>query len=71
MTDWKSRLERILPRVERPGRYVGGEVNAVRKDWDATPTRVALIFPDLYGPLHQPAGDAGPGGPAPAERGTG
>jgi len=48
MTDWKSRLERILPRVERPGRYVGGEINAVRKDWDATPTRVALIFPDLY-----------------------
>ncbi len=46
--DWKDRLERILPRVERPGRYVGGEVNAVRKDWDATPTRVALIFPDLY-----------------------
>lgn len=46
--DWKARLERILPRVERPGRYVGGEVNAVRKDWDATPTRVALIFPDLY-----------------------
>jgi hypothetical protein len=50
MTDWKSRLERILPRVERPGRYVGGEVNAVRKDWDATPTRVALIFPDLHRP---------------------
>ncbi|MCX8068139.1 MAG: B12-binding domain-containing radical SAM protein, partial [Anaerolineae bacterium] len=46
--EWKSRLERILPRVERPGRYVGGEVNAIRKDWDTTPTRVALIFPDLY-----------------------
>ncbi|MGB9890561.1 MAG: hypothetical protein ACPLTQ_12975, partial [Anaerolineae bacterium] len=41
---WKARLGRILPRVERPGRYVGGEVNAVRKDWDATPTRVCLIF---------------------------
>ncbi len=46
--DWRDRLERVLPRVERPGRYVGGEVNAVRKDWDSTPTRVALIFPDLY-----------------------
>lgn len=46
--DWRERLERVLLRVERPGRYVGGEVNAVRKDWDSTPTRVALIFPDLY-----------------------
>lgn len=46
--DWRARLERVLLRVERPGRYVGGEVNAVRKDWDSTPTRVALIFPDLY-----------------------
>ncbi|MCX8066397.1 MAG: TIGR03960 family B12-binding radical SAM protein [Anaerolineae bacterium] len=46
--DWRSRLERILPRVERPGRYVGGEVNAIRKDWSTTPTRVCLIFPDVY-----------------------
>jgi len=41
-------LERILLRVQRPGRYVGGEVNAVRKDWSTTPTRVCLAFPDLY-----------------------
>jgi radical SAM family uncharacterized protein len=43
-----ERLERILLRVQRPGRYVGGEVNAVRKDWEATPTRVCLAFPDVY-----------------------
>ncbi|HHS98426.1 MAG TPA: TIGR03960 family B12-binding radical SAM protein, partial [Chloroflexi bacterium] len=41
-------LERILLKVQRPGRYVGGEVNAVRKDWNATPVRVCLAFPDVY-----------------------
>jgi radical SAM family uncharacterized protein len=43
-----EQIERLLCRVQRPGRYVGGEVNAIRKDWDATPIRVCLAFPDLY-----------------------
>jgi radical SAM family uncharacterized protein len=34
--------------IRRPGRYVGGEVNAVRKDWSTTPTKVCLAFPDIY-----------------------
>jgi radical SAM family uncharacterized protein len=41
-------LERILPRVEKPGRYVGGELNQVVKNWDQIQTRVALAFPDIY-----------------------
>lgn len=41
-------LERILPGVQKPGRYTGGELNQVVKDWDTIETRVALIFPDLY-----------------------
>jgi radical SAM family uncharacterized protein len=41
-------LPRILPRVEKPGRYAGGELNQTVKDWDSTPVRVALLFPDLY-----------------------
>jgi radical SAM family uncharacterized protein len=41
-------LERILPRVEKPARYTGGELNQVVKDWQSVQTRVALIFPDLY-----------------------
>ena len=41
-------LERILLRVQKPGRYVGGELNQVVKDWDAVQTRVALAFPDIY-----------------------
>ncbi|HSN77015.1 MAG TPA: TIGR03960 family B12-binding radical SAM protein [Anaerolineae bacterium] len=41
-------LERTLLRVQKPARYTGGEWNAVSKDWDATPQRVALAFPDIY-----------------------
>lgn len=44
----QSSLERILPHVEKPGRYTGGEWNSVVKDWPATPLRVALCFPDVY-----------------------
>jgi radical SAM family uncharacterized protein len=41
-------LPRLLPRVQKPGRYAGGELNQVVKDWDATPLRAALVFPDVY-----------------------
>lgn len=44
----ETRLERILLKVEKPGRYVGGELNSVLKDWDSVQTRVALVFPDVY-----------------------
>ena len=43
-----KRLERILPRVQKPARYVGGEYNAVMKDKSAVDTRVAFCFPDTY-----------------------
>ena len=43
-----DRLERILLTVQKPGRYVGGEINQVVKDWDAVETRIALAFPDIY-----------------------
>ncbi len=41
-------LERILPWVQKPARYTGGEWNSIVKDWDATPLRLALAFPDIY-----------------------
>jgi len=44
----QNRLERILPTVQKPGRYTGGELNQVVKVWDEVQTKVALIFPDLY-----------------------
>ncbi len=43
-----DRLERILLKVQKPGRYVGGELNAVIKNWDEIDTRVAFVFPDIY-----------------------
>ena len=43
-----KRLERILPRVQKPARYVGGEYNAVMKDKARVDTRVAFCFPDTY-----------------------
>jgi len=42
------RLERILLKVEKPGRYAGGELNITVKDWDSIRTRVAFVFPDIY-----------------------
>lgn len=41
-------LNHILPGVQKPGRYTGGEWNSVVKDWDGVPMRVALAFPDVY-----------------------
>ncbi len=41
-------LASILPTVTKPGRYTGGELNQVVKDWARAPYRVALAFPDLY-----------------------
>jgi radical SAM family uncharacterized protein len=44
MTD----IDNILPRVNKPARYTGGEWNSVVKDWEAADVRVALAYPDLY-----------------------
>jgi radical SAM family uncharacterized protein len=44
----QTRLERILPTVQKPGRYTGGELNQVVKDWASVETHLAFVFPDLY-----------------------
>ena len=44
----ESKLDRILLKVQKPGRYMGGEINIVVKDWDSVATHVAFIFPDIY-----------------------
>ena len=41
-------LEQLLPLVKKPVQYVGGEVNAVVKDWDSAPVRWCLMYPDAY-----------------------
>ncbi|MDZ4246131.1 MAG: B12-binding domain-containing radical SAM protein, partial [Dehalococcoidia bacterium] len=43
-----QQLDNILSGVNRPARYTGGEWNSIVKDWDHTPLRVVLVYPDLY-----------------------
>ena len=43
-----KRLERILPRVQKPARYTGGEYNQIIKDKAAVDIRLAFCFPDTY-----------------------
>ena len=43
-----KRLKRILPRVQKPSRYTGGEYNQIIKDRNAVDLRVAFCFPDTY-----------------------
>ena len=43
-----ARLEKILPLVQKPGRYIGGELNSVEKDPSTVDMRFAFCFPDTY-----------------------
>ena len=43
-----ERLENILKRVEKPGRYTGGEFGEVLKDKSKVDLRIAFCFPDTY-----------------------
>ena len=43
-----KRLEGVLKRVDRPGRYIGHEFNSIFKDENAVDVRVGLVFPDVY-----------------------
>jgi len=47
--EWiRKRLDRVLPKVAKPGRYVGGEFNIIRKDWEKAEVRTVFVFPDVY-----------------------
>ena len=41
-------LQRILPTVQKPARYTGGEFNEIKKNLDDVRIRVAFCFPDTY-----------------------
>ena len=41
-------LHRILPAVQKPARYTGGEFNEIKKDLNDVRVRVAFCFPDTY-----------------------
>ncbi|MBN1154694.1 B12-binding domain-containing radical SAM protein, partial [candidate division KSB1 bacterium] len=49
MKDFEQTLiNEILPLVNKPGRYLGNELNVIKKDWSKVDVKFALIFPDLY-----------------------
>lgn len=41
-------VEKLLLKVQKPGRYVGGEMNSVVKDKSKVNVRFAFCFPDVY-----------------------
>ena len=41
-------VEKLLLKVQKPGRYVGGEMNSVVKDKSKVNLRFAFCFPDVY-----------------------
>ena len=43
-----KRLQRILPRVQKPARYTGGEYGEIKKDLSRVDLRMAFCFPDVY-----------------------
>ena len=43
-----DKLNELLLTVQRPGRYVGGEWNSVKKEWSDDKAKVLLAFPDMY-----------------------
>ncbi|MBQ2798325.1 MAG: TIGR03960 family B12-binding radical SAM protein [Ruminiclostridium sp.] len=44
----KDKLDKILMKVQKPSRYIGGEVNSVIKDKSQVDIRYAFCFPDTY-----------------------
>ncbi|MBQ4105308.1 MAG: TIGR03960 family B12-binding radical SAM protein [Clostridia bacterium] len=45
---YSKEVEKILLKVQKPGRYTGGEINSVIKDKDKVDLRFAFCFPDTY-----------------------
>jgi radical SAM family uncharacterized protein len=43
-----AQLHRLLWQVQKPARYVGGELHSVTKDWATVEVTLALAYPDLY-----------------------
>src|ERR1700730_17125626 len=44
----KTAVSRLLPRVQTPAQYIGGELNSVVKDHRQVRGKIALAFPDAY-----------------------
>lgn len=46
--DRMQRIEKLLDQVEKPARYLGGEMNAVQRQAQEGDLRFAFCFPDTY-----------------------
>ena len=44
----KKEVEKLLAHVQKPGRYIGGELNSIIKDKETVDLRYAFCFPDTY-----------------------
>ena len=44
----QPKMRKIISKVSKPFRYVGGEVGSISKDWDSVTLRICLSFPDVY-----------------------
>ncbi len=44
----RKSLSKNLLKVQKPGRYIGGEFNQNKKEWDSVQIHFALAFPDIY-----------------------
>lgn len=44
----EKNFREIFSQVEKPGRYIGSELNSFQKDWSRAKLKIALGFPDLY-----------------------
>ncbi|MFZ2539940.1 MAG: TIGR03960 family B12-binding radical SAM protein [Oscillospiraceae bacterium] len=44
----KDKLDRVLLKVQKPARYIGGELNSIIKDKNKVDIRFAFCFPDTY-----------------------
>ncbi|MBT8349890.1 MAG: B12-binding domain-containing radical SAM protein, partial [Deltaproteobacteria bacterium] len=44
----KKSIQDIMPLIERPSRYLGNEINIIKKDPSEAKLKFALVFPDLY-----------------------
>ena len=44
----ETSIQDILPLVQMPSRYLGSEINCIKKAWNKTQVHVVLAFPDLY-----------------------
>ncbi|MFN8008341.1 MAG: TIGR03960 family B12-binding radical SAM protein [Terriglobia bacterium] len=47
-SEWKVQYDSLLEQGTKPGRYIGGEPNMIRKELEQVRLRFALAFPDVY-----------------------